>query len=54
MQITEVDGEGHDAKALFSGMTLDNRIINIESGEIEKQLLSDKRPPQEGRRVRLV
>lgn len=28
-----VNGEEHDANLLFSGMTLDSRIINIETGE---------------------
>lgn len=31
-----VDGEEHDAKELFSGMTLAEYFVNIETGEVEK------------------
>ena len=34
--IEYVDGEDHDAKELFSGMTLANYQVNIESGKAEK------------------
>lgn len=31
-----IDGEEHDAKELFSGMTLAEYFVNIETGEVEK------------------
>lgn len=35
-----VDGEEHDAKIMFSGLHLDERIIDLETGEVEEVPLS--------------